>query len=247
MLRRESSRCSVQGCKKAVRARGLCYGHGRDLMPQCTIEGCKKPRNAHGLCMAHERRLHLYGDPLGSAQRPARNQLCSVEGCIKPNERKGLCQMHHRRLEIHGDVHARNYRTGCDVEGCKRYHKSNGLCDLHYRRMQRTGTTDDPPPPILDPKRYRQRKYPGHPLAHSDERAYVHRVVLYDAIGPGSHPCHWCGKFVRWERSARKDAGALVVDHLDHNRHNNAVGNLVPACNTCNVKRTRRQSMSRAD
>jgi hypothetical protein len=31
--------------------------------------------------------------------------------------------------------------------------------------------------------------------------------------------------------------GALVVDHLDGDRYNNALNNLVPACSSCNTAR----------
>jgi len=42
----------------------------------------------------------------------------------------------------------------------------------------------------------------------------LHRAELYDAIGPGMHPCHHCGDLVEWGIT-------LEVDHLDHNRQNN--------------------------
>jgi hypothetical protein len=42
---------------------------------------------------------------------------------------------------------------------------------------------------------------PGHPLLTPGSRNLVpeHRIVLYEAIGPGSHPCTWCGRLVNWE------------------------------------------------
>ena len=72
----------------------------------------------------------------------------------------------------------------------------------------------------------------GHPLAQADGRTRVHRLVLFDAIGPGAHPCHWCQKIVHWEAEP-----ALVADHLDGNTWNNDPGNLVPACFVCNIHR----------
>lgn len=74
----------------------------------------------------------------------------------------------------------------------------------------------------------------NHPLGRNPTR---HRVRLYDSIGPGTHPCHWCGKPVAWE-IAYPAPGSLVVDHLDENKRNNAIENLVPACQPCNIGRT---------
>lgn len=70
----------------------------------------------------------------------------------------------------------------------------------------------------------------GHPMSHPNGQALEHRVVLYDAIGPGTHPCHWCGVGVTW----RVD---LTVDHVDAVKENNDLSNLVPACTRCNTQR----------
>lgn len=79
---------------------------------------------------------------------------------------------------------------------------------------------------------------PGHPLA-SSKKVAKHRLTLYEHIGPGEHKCHWCGVRVTWTKRARNESriGDLVVDHLDSNTKNNALENLVPSCNSCNVLR----------
>lgn len=78
----------------------------------------------------------------------------------------------------------------------------------------------------------------GHPLAPPSGIVAVSRLRLYDKIGPGQHPCHWCAKPVRWQvgRGVR-DQDVLVVDHLDHDPTNDAIDNLVPSCNSCNAHR----------
>lgn len=79
---------------------------------------------------------------------------------------------------------------------------------------------------------------PSHPLATPSGRLLVSRRVLYDAIGPGPHPCHWCGTELRW--MVQKSAGVkgnLLVDHLDWDRFNDEPANLVPSCNSCNARR----------
>ncbi len=76
---------------------------------------------------------------------------------------------------------------------------------------------------------YEKAYRPNHPLAYKNGLVYVHRAVLYDAIGPCAHACHWCKVVVTWP--------VLTADHLDGDRTNNARGNLVPACRLCNTGR----------
>lgn len=87
---------------------------------------------------------------------------------------------------------------------------------------------------------YRRVSYPDHPLADGQGCVRVHRLVLYAKIGPGEHPCHWCGRTVSWDVGARSlEPRMLVPDHLDGVKTNNDPDNLVPACTPCNVMRGR--------
>jgi hypothetical protein len=134
-------------------------------------------------------------------------------------------------------------RAICSVGECDRIVKGRHLCEMHYMRAYRHGgdvhagegrygagyeMTDG----------YILIGAVGHPLARAKGAVKVHRKVLYDAIGPGPHPCHWCGKPVDWTYGVTSDA--LVVDHLDDRRSNNDLDNLVPSCNTCNSSRSRK-------
>lgn len=91
----------------------------------------------------------------------------------------------------------------------------------------------------LKSSRYPYSVIPGHPLAHADGRVRIHRAVLYDAIGPGAHPCHWCGDLLTWKEN-------LVVDHLDGDTWNNDISNLVASCPPCNRKRAPRRPPRKA-
>lgn len=85
---------------------------------------------------------------------------------------------------------------------------------------------------------YRYVLRPEHPLAPTCGKLPEHRVILYESIGPGSHPCHHCGEPVEWMVGVRTKQGALITDHLDGDPTNNSAGNLVPSCHGCNIKQS---------
>lgn len=71
---------------------------------------------------------------------------------------------------------------------------------------------------------------PDHPIRTETQlHVYQHRVVLYDAMGPGPHSCHWCGKSLDWP--------SIEVDHLNTKRNDNRLCNLVVSCSACNAAR----------
>jgi hypothetical protein len=136
----------------------------------------------------------------------------------------------------------------CTITDCSKPARSAKaeLCPMHYHRQYRHGSTDMVAHvngvSVSLGRRYRQVPAKGHPLAHADGRAYEHRVVLYDTIGPGPHPCHWCGTEVDWLPKGTE--GELQPDHLNGDGSDNRTVNLVPSCRRCN---TTRGSQRRAD
>jgi hypothetical protein len=121
----------------------------------------------------------------------------------------------------------------CASSGCagKATRKRAGLCEVCFYRVRRTGTAE---------KRQLKSRYAtsagyvklldrGHPLADASGQVFGHRKALYGKLGPGPHPCFWCGRVLEWKR--------LVVDHLNEHKQDNRPENLVPACNNCNRAR----------
>ncbi len=126
----------------------------------------------------------------------------------------------------------------CIAPGCASLQKAKGLCHKHYFRVYRHGRLErlsEFETKTTLGRRAKSTQQPDHILAPPCGRMYVHRVVLYHAIGHGPHRCHWCATPLSWNNGGREHE--LVVDHLDGNQANNDEANLVPACNTCNTTR----------
>lgn len=129
-------------------------------------------------------------------------------------------------------------KPNCSTSGCaNRAAYSDGICNSCYYRKRRTGTTK------AREWSYKSKSTDGYVrLIRSDHPMAVngvvleHRAVLYDRIGAGHHPCHWCGSSVEWRNGSRAK-GNLVADHLDGQKANNEPDNLVPSCIACNGTR----------
>lgn len=161
-------------------------------------------------------------------------RTCTSPNCDRPLLARGLCNTCYGRARYHGNLPERVRRV-CMIEGCTRKYEGSGYCKLHRDRKSRHGD------PLyvgrrpagsghLTPRGYIMGWHPDHPLAGATGFVLEHRVVLFDAIGNGPHPCHWCGKTLTWSPE-------LTVDHLDWDRSNNDPANLVPACAACNGAR----------
>lgn len=93
------------------------------------------------------------------------------------------------------------------------------------------------------PLRYETVDAPDHPLAKVGGYVYRHEAVLYARIGPGPHPCHWCGRLVDWKQKVRrKMVGVLCTDHLNGIETDNRSSNLVASCFRCNISRAHPQN-----
>lgn len=65
--------------------------------PCCSIEGCVREARARGLCEAHYSRLRHHGDPNRGGPLPPVTRTCTVSGCNRVHYAKGFCSTHYRR------------------------------------------------------------------------------------------------------------------------------------------------------
>lgn len=177
------------------------------------------------------------------------NITCEAPGCdrVSRGTFKGgdvrVCNLHYLRLLKHGSFdlpeRVKKDHSHCTVDGCENLSRTVGgaLCEMHYGRRYRRGTTSEPiyGRTFVASHGYVISYSPGHPVATKSGVLYEHRRRLFDLIGGGSHPCHWCKDDVSWD--VGKGPQKLVVDHLDNDKENNETTNLVPSCHSCNTSR----------
>jgi hypothetical protein len=134
-------------------------------------------------------------------------------------------------------------RPSCSVAGCEKPARSGSAahCTMHYHRLYRHGSLERSAVgsgiTVSKGRRYKAHFNRTHPLAPPSGRIYRHREVLYDAIGAGPHPCHWCGVELTWSVDPRGSQTEIVVDHLNGIGDDNRPENLVPSCARCNSGR----------
>jgi len=207
-------------------------------MRLCSVKNCGRKHNAHGLCIMHQTRLKRTGDLNRGRHNKPKKIKCTINGCDKPYDSNGFCQMHNWRFKTYGDPNYKPWKEKkCSVENWQRKHCGHGFCQLHLRRKKKNIPLDFEKPKLAK-KRYKLKYKPTHPLCDKLGRVLEHRMVLYDDVFGSNLPCFWCGKELYWKKN-------LCVDHLNHDRHDNRLKNLVPSCNSCNAGRTTNNSQIR--
>jgi hypothetical protein len=174
--------------------------------------------------------------------RPLRTKACKQCGCWFTYEAgRGLDRTHCSKL-CQGRWHRKNktLRAGnCKIQNCTRKAtRPDELCETHWYRRYRTGSVVDRQYKefhLTSNGYYTAFQKGGHPIARKDGMLLLHRMVLWDSIGDGSHKCHWCKCEVAW--AIRTGQVALHVDHVDGDKTNNNLSNLVPSCLKCNTSR----------
>lgn len=211
----------------------------------CSIDDCVRPVKARTWCQTHYMRHRRHGDPTVSLINREHAATCGVQGCERPYRSNGLCFMHWQRVRDKGDVGpaaALILQYGpddtCSADGCGSSPQRRWMCEAHADEVDQATPRRSPAGSgYMRADGYIEVRLPeSHPLARGG-RTLLHRVALWDKIGPGQHPCNWCARTVRWCFGLAPDA--LVADHVDFDTTNNDPANLVPSCTGCNTSRSR--------
>lgn len=118
--------CSIPGCVKLRRSKGLCGKHGGGS--KCRVDSCKREGSRGGLCATHL--------PKSKCAEPGCNSLlkgrtfcdahtirkCSMLGC-------NVASFDGRRCYFHGA----GASTRCSSAGCTFSKGDNGLCFKHEK------------------------------------------------------------------------------------------------------------------
>lgn len=140
--------CSVPGCDRTVRSRGLCKGHGGGR--RCGYAGCGLSDQGGGFCISHGGGKRCQHDGCeNSAQSRGLCKLhgggsrCQVPNCTKSSQGRGLCRAHGggRRCMVEG-CNKTDRRAGycvthgadkkCIVTDCSKTGRMDHLCTKHY-------------------------------------------------------------------------------------------------------------------
>ncbi|RAW35682.1 hypothetical protein PC110_g8031 [Phytophthora cactorum] len=160
--------CSVPGCDRTVRSRGLCKGHGGGR--RCGFAGCGLSDQGGGFCISHGGGKRCQHDGCdNSAQSRGLCKLhgggsrCTVPNCTKSSQGRGLCRAHGggRRCMVEG-CNKTDRRAGycvthgadkkCIIPECSKTGRIDNLCTKHYferHPAQPPGTVSTTPPPVI--------------------------------------------------------------------------------------------------
>ena len=208
----------------------------------CSVEGCDRKHNAHGLCATHGLRLARHGDVHHVGRWVlSETGICSIEACHGAHWAKGLCAMHYARHWRKGTTDLRDdlICVRCGTEFQRPYKSSPDavrFCSHECRYAdQLQGHREDPDRRVKirawrerNPDQFKIHLLKREASKRGNQTALITARDLRRLVARFHGKCAYC-----------QDRDH---EHFDHviplargGRH--AIGNLLPACSTCNLSK----------
>lgn len=234
-------KCRGPECSRDAFSKGLCNSHyaqerkGKPLTPlrhrqaevpeKCTFGGCTRDHFARGYCAPHWKQLNR-----GKTLTPLRTirVVCSFPGCGKPHSGHGLCDGHNIQRRAGKELTSlRERRAGRLCVECGAPAVARDLCQPHYNKWHWAESEEGR---AARQKAFRKRRAIKRActvflVLSRDRRRMIHRyrgMCAYCKVRPWSH----------WDHVIPLSRGGTE-----------SIGNLLPACGSCNPSKKARYIM----
>lgn len=157
------------------------------MKKKCSVEGCEKSSRTRGVCIGHYAQFKKHGKIVRPILGVFEKRICTVDGCTRERSTKLYCNAHYLQMKTYGRITSvetlhRNKWKVCVVDGCADSSYCKGYCCRHYSQIIKYGEIkyqDRVMPPRIGEMRNQGYIYiykKDHPMA--DQRGYVKRANI---------------------------------------------------------------------
>lgn len=246
--------CSVEGCDRRPKGRGMCTYHWekwRATSPefdQCETPGCGKPSRCKGLCQRHYNECRRKN----GLEKPSQKK-CTSEGCERTLLARGMCRSHYQRWRAANPTSKKT----CSIAGCGKVHCARGWCAFHYTRWKAEG---DPLALFANKAvgRYTddhsckspgcERKVRVNGWCHQCNKQFKYGATAKQLAERDGADCSICGKPVDMSLNRTVSLMGPSVDHVVPRSRGGGdeAENLALAHLLCNIRKGNRTDQARA-
>lgn len=115
----------------------------RRIKGKCTINGCEKNEKSRGLCNTHYYRMDVYGSTDEPVRKPRVKKhppgmICIIEECSRQAVHNYMCGTHYGKAKYHGDPHFSQWpppEITCSERDCENRVYKVARCFNHHRAI----------------------------------------------------------------------------------------------------------------